>query len=112
MATAVPGRRAVALQHRGAEELELELELDPELKMDGETCRQSSWASVAVSAVFVRCRSRAGEQTPTECNIHCAIGCGGKGFVRDARVVVQLAAVSGAVRASQWTGRDMTAPWT
>lgn len=59
MAIAVPGRRAVVLQHRGAGELGLDLELDPELKMDGETCRQSSWGSVAVSAVFVRCRSRA-----------------------------------------------------
>lgn len=49
------------------------------------------------------------EQTPTECNIICAIGCGLRGFVRDVRVVAQLAAVSEAVYANQRTGRDMTA---
>lgn len=36
------------------------MELGRELRTDGETCRQSSWESVAVSAVFVPCRSRVG----------------------------------------------------
>lgn len=79
------------------------MELGRELKMDGETCRQSSWESVGsvcrVCSLLKPCR-RSRHARDAEYSVPLDVS-GGRGFVRDARVVAQLAAVSGAVSASQ-----------
>lgn len=76
------------------------LKLAAEAEAECELARHADGARghllcVALSAVFVRCRSRAvpyvrEEQAPTECNIFRAIGPSSKGSVGDPRVYPQL----------------------